>query len=201
MEPATWKADSDDRNLISIYNPIGTEVVRFEILELATDYMRIKSLKYAVPRCNYLYGQVDVYFNRNAAFDDIDAFVRSLRREFTYLSLGLVFIRVEVVSGNPLEIKSQLVADENVESVIHVVQSYPDVRDYLVVSFSVGVNTYGAAEILEAYSELEIVSSTKYQALVRFDVPVGREDGWVEFFLNARLVENSHKAGSFCPPD
>ena len=33
MEPATWKADSEDRNLISIYNPIGTEVVRFKILE------------------------------------------------------------------------------------------------------------------------------------------------------------------------
>lgn len=201
MEPATWKADSGNRNLVSIHNPIGTEVVRFKILELATDYMRIESLKYAVPRCNYLYGRVDAYFQRYAAFDDIDALVRSFGREYAYLSMGLVVVRVEVISGDPKELESRLKADESVERVSHVVQSYPDERDFLIVSFGVGIDTHEAAEFLEAYSELEIVNSTKHQALVRFEVPVGHEDEWVAIFLKEPLVENSSKAGSFCPLD
>jgi hypothetical protein len=200
MEPATWQTDSGDPNLITVYNPIGTDVVRFRILELAADRMRIQSLKYAVPECNYLYGKVDVYFLRYAAFDDIDTLVRSYGLGYTYLSMGLVVVRAEVISGDPAELEGRLAADERVESVSRVFQSYPDARDFLVVSFAVGINTQEAAEILEAYSELEIVSSTKRHALVRFHVPVGREDEWVAMFLKEPLVENSHKAGSFCRP-
>jgi hypothetical protein len=199
MEPATWKADFWDRNSISIYNPVGTEVVRFRILDLASDLMRIESLKYAVPRCNYFYGKVDVYFRSEASFDDIDTFVRSLGREYTYLSMGQVLVRVEVISGNLKELKNQLEADEIVQSVTYVVQSYPYERDIFVISFVVGISTVEAAEVLEAYSELKLISTRKDRATVRIDVPVGHEDEWVARFAQEPLVENSRKAGSFCP--
>ena len=199
MEPATWKADPEDKNLISIHNPVGTEVVRFKIRDLASDFMRIESLKYEVPRCNYIYGKVDVYFHREAAFDDIDAFVRSFDLEYAYRSMGQVFVRVEVMSGDPEELMSQLVADGSVHHVTHVIQSYPDDRDFLVISFVVNINTDDAAELIESYSELEIISINKAQAGVRFDVPVGDEEKWIARFVLAPLVENSRKAGAFCP--
>jgi len=199
MEPATWKADSEERNSISIYNPIGTEVVRFSILDLASDFMRIESLKYAVPECIYFYGKVDVYFRSEASFDDIDTFVRSLGLEYIYISMGQVLVRVEVISGNLEELKNQLEADEIVQSVIYVVQSYPYERDIFVISFIVGISTVEAAEFLEAYSELELIYASKNQATVVFDVPVGHEDEWVARFAQEPLVESSRKAGAVCP--
>lgn len=199
MEPATWQADSEDRNLISIHNPVGTEVVRFRILELASDLMRIESLKYAVPRCNYFYGKVDVRFRSEASFDDIDTFVRSLGLEYIYLSMGQVVVQVEVISGNLEELKNQLEANPIVQSVTTGSQSYPYVRDIFLISFVAGISAVEAVEVLEAYSELKLISTRKTQAAVRIDVPVGHEDEWVARFAQDPLVENSRKAGSFCP--
>jgi hypothetical protein len=199
MEPATWKADPEDQNLISIHNPVGTEVVRFKIRDLASDFMRIELLKYEVPECNFIYGKVDVYFYREATFNYIDAFVRSLGLEYAYRSVGQVFVRVEVISGNPEEIMSQLVADEIVHHVTHVIQSYPDDRDFFVISFVVDINTDDIVEFIESYSELEIISINKTRAWVRFDVPAGDEEEWVARFVQEPLVENSRKAGEFCP--
>ena len=115
--------------------------------------------------------------------------------------MGLVVVRVEVITGDPEGLKNRLEANEIVRSVIHVFQSYPDERDVLIVSFSVDIDTFEAAEFLDGYSELEIVSSTKDRALVRLEVPVGHEDEWAAVLVKEPLVENSHKAGSFCPPD
>jgi len=199
METATWKADSEDRNSISIYNPVETEVVRFRILDLASDLMRIESLKYAVPSCNYFYGKVDVRFRSEASFDDIDTFVRSLGLEYIYLSMGQVVVQVEVISGNLEELKNQLEANLIVQSVTTGSQSYPYVRDIFLISFVAGISAVEAVEVLEAYSELKLISTRKTQAAVRIDVPVGHEDEWVARFAQEPLVENSRKAGSFCP--
>ena len=199
MEPATWEADADDPMVISIYNPVGTEVVRFEILDLAPDLMRIESLKYEVPRCNYLYGKVDVHFQRHVGFEDVDAFVRGLDLEHIYFSKGLVQVRVEVISGDPLQLKNQLLESESVERVTHSTQSFPEHRDFLIVTFVAAIGVAEAPRFFDAYSDLRVLSTRKNAAWARFEVPVGEEDDWVTTFRNEPLVDASRKAGAFCP--
>lgn len=199
METATWKTSFFGRNEISIINQLGTEVVHFKILDLASDYMKIKSLKYAVPECNYLFGKVDVFFHEEADFDDVYEFVGSLGLDYTYFSKGEVVVRVGVISGDLEELEARLEAAEIIQSVHYTEQSYPYHRDIFIVIFVVNVSTGEAAEFLEGYSELELISAEKNGAYVRFDVPVGQEDEWVSFFLKEPMVENSRKAESFCP--
>lgn len=199
MEPASWKLDSADPNIISIVNQLGVEVVRIRVLELRPDHMRVESLMYQVPRCNYLFGKVDVTYVAQASFADIDAVTRGFGLEYEYWSKGEVWIHVDVVSGDGHALLNQLEADPKVQDVTYGTRGPGGAQEVLYIQFDESVLTNEATAFVDSFSELRTTRVRKSQGQVRFIVPVGSESDWVAKFNREPLVQTSRVAGSMCP--
>ena len=199
MEPAAWKLDSGDPNLVSIVNQLGVEVVRFKVLELGPELMRIESLKYQVPRCNYLFGKIDVTYVAQASFDQVDAVTKSFALEYDYWSKGEISITADVVSGDGRDLLVQLEADPIVQDVTFGTRGPGSAQEFLIIQFTPSVLLEEATRLVESVSELRTTRVRKAQAYVRFTVPVAKESEWAVRFAREAIVHSSRVAGKFCP--